>query len=598
MQQLPSSENLFNSTEQLYQSSLQLMKNTLQAQELLKQFEKPAMQWQGIFNVGQIFQKWWQEVLTEPVQLSEAYWQWSQDLLQLSNSVQAMLAGQTVQPLVALPENDRRFKAADWFENPSFYFIAQSYLLLVKHALNFIEQHPSKNPKLTRQVNFFAKQYLDALAPTNFIWTNPEIMRQTLLTQGENLTKGAKNFLQDLTRNPGYWQIKMTDLEAFEVGKNIATTKGKVIFQNRLMQLIQYEPTTKKVHQRPLLIVPPWINKYYILDLRENNSLVKWALDQQQTVFMISWVNPDASLQDVGLEDYLFEGILAALAAIQQAIGEEEVNVLGFCIGGTLLAIALAYMAAKNDQRIKSATFLTTLIDFYDPGEIEVFIDEEQVKHLEQQMALTGYLDGRLLMSTFNMLKANDLLWSYYINNYLSGKDPFAFDLLYWNSDSTNLPARMFSEYLRNFYLENRLCHAGSFKIGDVALNISDIKTPAYFLSAEQDHIAPWQTTFAGAQLMQGPLTFILAGSGHIAGVVNSPHNNKYYYRYVKEAQRYTDPQSWLAHSEQEKGSWWPHWSAWLKTYAGPLQASRDPAKGGLKPLQASPGDYVKKRCF
>ena len=492
---------------------------------------------------------------------------------------------------------DKRFKDPLWQENPSFYLYHQFYLRFAKQLMEWIQMQPSADPKQAKQLQFMAKQYLDAMSPANFPLTNPEVINQTIASQGENLRQGMQNWLNDLTRQPGYFQIQMTDMTAFELGKNIAVTKGKVIFQNRLMQLIQYEPTTEKVYEKPLLIIPPWINKYYILDLTEKKSLVKWLVDQGFTVFMISWVNPDKSYKDTGFDNYLSEGVLTAIDAIEAATQQKSINALGFCIGGTLLAVAIAYLKAKQSSAISSATFLTSLIDFSEPGEIGVFIDENQLSNIEHKMTLDGYFDGRAMMNAFNMLRANDLQWSYYVNHYLRGQKPFPFDLLYWNCDPTNLPAKMHSFYLRNFYLENRLCKPNGLSILNQPLNLNQVDIPCYFLSTAQDHIAPWQSTFKGAQCLGDNVTFVLGGSGHIAGVVNPPSAQKYGYQVNSASiKEFSDPLAWLKRASSHEGSWWPHWGAWLIDHAGKKVNKRIPGSGALKIIQDAPGDYVRKR--
>jgi polyhydroxyalkanoate synthase len=511
--------------------------------------------------------------------------------MQSKNFYQAYqkMGGQTIE--------DKRFKDPKWKELPLFNYYHQSYLQIVNQTLNWVEQ-TSLDPKTTKQMHFLTKQYLDALSPSNFIFTNPEVLEQTIASQGENIRQGMQNWLNDMAANPnGYWQIQMTDMKAFALGENIAVSKGKIIFQNRMMQLIQYEPTTDAVFDKPLLIIPPWINKYYILDLTEKKSLVKWLVDQGHTVFMISWVNPDSSYRDIGFENYLTEGVLASIEAIMKETKQSSINALGFCIGGTLLAVATAYLKAINEPLIQSATFLTTLIDFSEPGDMGVFIDENQVKAIEQAMALNGYLDGRTMMSAFNLLRSNDLQWSYYVNNYLCGKKPFPFDLLYWNCDPSNLPANMHSFYLRNFYLENRLCVPNGLNILGKSLELEKVNIPCYFLSTAQDHIAPWQSTFAGAQCFSGPVTFVLGGSGHIAGIVNPPSQKKYGYQLSDmDIKNCIDPNQWLKRATSHEGSWWTHWSEWLKSQVKIKVNKRVPGMGGLKIIQEAPGDYVRKR--
>jgi polyhydroxyalkanoate synthase len=426
------------------------------------------------------------------------------------------------------------------------------------------------------------------------VLTNPEVLRATMESGGENLIKGLQNVLDDLDRGNGKLAIKMTDSEAFEVGRNLAITPGKVVYENELMQLIQYDPTTEKVHRKPLLIMPPWINKYYILDLREKNSFVKWAVAQGFTVFVISWVNPDESLAEKTFSDYLLEGPLAACDAITKATGESRINAIGYCLGGSLLAAALAYMEAKGDRRIASATLLTTMIDFTESGELGVFIDEEQLAALEARMNERGYLEGSEMATTFNMLRANDLIWSFVVNNYLLGKDPYPFDLLYWNSDSTRMPAAMHSFYLRTMYQENKLAAPGGLTLDGVPIDLSTIKVPAFFLSTREDHIAPWESTYGGAQLFSGPVRFVLAASGHIAGVINPPARHKYsYWTNDKLPKR---PQTWFRDAQEHPGSWWPEWLEWARAKSGAKVPARHPGDGELPVIEAAPGAYVKVR--
>lgn len=492
---------------------------------------------------------------------------------------------------------DKRFKDPRWKEHPLFNYYHQSYLQIANQTLDWVEQYKSSDPKIAKQMHFLTKQYLDALSPSNFIFTNPEVLEETIATQGENIRLGIQNWLNDVANPNGHWQIQMTDMNAFKLGENIAVSKGKVVFQNRMMQLIQYEPTTEKVFDRPLLMIPPWINKYYILDLTEKKSLVKWLVDQGHTVFMISWVNPDDTFRDCGFEHYLSEGVLASIEAIKKETKQKSINALGFCIGGTLLAVATAYLKAMNDLSIHSATFLTSMIDFSEPGDIGVFIDENQVKSIEQIMAIKGYLDGRTMMSAFNSLRSNDLQWSYYINNYLCGKKPFPFDLLYWNCDPSNLPAKMHSFYLRNFYLENRLCVPDELHILGKPLDLAKVNIPCYFLSTVQDHIAPWKSTFSGAQCFSGPVTFVLGGSGHIAGIVNPPSQNKYGYQTCDmDIKKDAFPEQWLKRAISHEGSWWPHWGEWLQSQVGKKVNKRTPGMGGLNIIQEAPGDYVRIR--
>src|ERR1700761_651155 len=420
-----------------------------------------------------------------------------------STTPQRFLGGKS-EPVAEPAPGDRRFKDAAWQESTLFDYIKQSYLLSARWLQSTVREVDGLDDKTARKIDFYTRQFVDAMAPSNFVLTNPEVLRATIESGGENLVNGLKHVLEDLDRGKGKWMIRMTDLDAFKVGGNIAVTPGKVVYQNDLMQLIQYVPTTAKVHQRPLLIIPPWINKYYILDLRPDNSFVKWAVSQGHTVFVISWVNPDEQLAQKTFEDYMKDGYLAALDAIEAATGEREVNAIGYCLGGTLLACTLAYMAAKGDNRIKTATFFVTMMDFQEAGELGVFIDEEQLQALEDKMNKRGYLEGSEMATTFNMLRANDLIWSFVVNNYLLGNDPFPFDLLYWNADSTRMPARMHSFYLRKMYQENLLRLPGGIELDGIPIDLTKIKTPAYFLSTREDHIAPWKSTYRGTQLLGG----------------------------------------------------------------------------------------------
>jgi len=413
---------------------------------------------------------------------------------------------------------DRRFQHPAWTENILFNYIKQSYLISAEAILSAVSRVNDLNPKIAHKVDFYTRQFVDAMSPSNFLATNPEVLQTTIETGGENLFRGLTNLLDDLERGRGQLAVTMTDLKAFRLGENVAATPGKVIFQNELMQLIQYAPSTPEVKRRPLLIVPPWINKFYVLDLRPKNSFIRWAVGQGHTVFVISWVNPDRRLAHKRFEDYMLEGPLAALTAIEAAAGEREVNAIGYCLGGTLLAATLAYLAAQNDDRIRSATYLGTLVDFTDVGDMAVFIDEEQLAVLEKRMRRRGYLEGRDMALAFNMLRANDLIWSFVISNYLLGKQPIPFDLLYWNADSTRMPATMHSFYLHNMYHENRLAIPGGISLAGVPIDLKWIETPTFILSTREDHIAPWQSTYAATQLYQGPVKFVLADSGHIAG--------------------------------------------------------------------------------
>ena len=518
------------------------------------------------------------------------------DYMQLWQSTWLKMLGLHAPPVAEPAAGDSRFKDEDWSSNFVFDHIKQSYLIAARHiqqAVSKVEGLPAESEK---KVAFFTRQYVDALAPSNFLMTNPHVLRETLRTGGQNLIRGLNNLLADLEKGGGQLRVSMTDESAFQLGRNVATTPGKVVHQTPLMQLIQYQPTTQEVHKRPLVIIPPWINKYYILDLREKNSFIRWAVAQGHTVFVLSWVNPDASLAQKGFDDYMREGALAAFEAVEKATGERELNAIGYCLGGTLLGATLGYLANKNDNRVASATFFVSLLDFSEPGELGVFIDEEQVANLEKKMNQRGYLEGSEMAGTFNLLRANDLVWSFVVNNYLLGKDPFPFDLLYWNADSTRMPARMHSFYLRNMYIRNRLAEPGGIELGGVPIDLGAVRTPAYFISTVEDHIAPWKTTYKGATYLgsaaRGAVRFVLGGSGHIAGIVNPPAAKKYHY-WVNDALPSTAAE-WFAGAKQIAGSWWEDWQAWMEQQnAGePKVPARIPANA----LEDAPGSYASLR--
>ena len=544
-------------------------------------------------HIASAFMELGQRMMSDPatlVQAQAALWQGYMDLWQ---STTTRMMGGDAEPLVQPEAGDRRFKDADWQENLIFDHIKQSYLMTSRWMRDTVHGVDGVDEKTAAKLDFHTRQFADAMAPTNFMMTNPQVLRATAESGGENLVKGLKNLLDDLERGDGKLAIKMTDTDAFEVGGNIATTPGKVVFQNDLMQLIQYSPTTETVYKRPLLIVPPWINKFYILDLREKNSFIKWAVAQGLTVFVVSWVNPDADLARKSFTDYMLEGPIAALGAIEQATGEREVNAIGYCIGGTLMAATLAYMTAKKDDRIKSITFFTTMVDFEEPGELGVFIDEEQISALEERMSQDGYLEGSAMSTTFNMMRANDLIWSFVVNNYLLGKEPFPFDLLYWNSDSTRMPADMHGFYLRKMYQENLLVEPGGIELDGVPIDLRSVETPTFILSTKDDHIAPWTSTYRATQLYSGPVRFCLAGSGHIAGVVNPPADPPKYGFYTN-TRKAKSAEKWLEGATWRDGSWWPEWEKWLSRKGGGKIPARVPGDGALPVIEDAPGSYVK----
>ena len=546
-------------------------------------------------NIGHAFLEMTARLMVNPAQMIQAQMGFWQDYMTLWQSTARRMMGMESKPVIEASAGDRRFKDNAWNDNEIFDFIKQSYLLSARYVTDVVKQVDGLDPKTAQKVDFYTRQFIDAMSPSNFLLTNPEVLRKTAETGGENLLKGLNNLLSDLERGKGRLRIKMTDMDAFKLGENIGVSPGKVVYQNDLMQLIQYSPTTEQVLKRPLLIGPPWINKFYILDLRPKNSLVRWAVSQGHTVFMISWVNPDEHLAEKGFDDYMTEGYLAALDAIEQATGEREVNAIGYCLGGTLLSATLAYMATKRDNRIKSATFFVTMMDFAEAGELGVFIDEEQLNSLEEKMNRRGYLEGSEMANTFNMLRANDLIWSFVVNNYLLGNEPFPFDLLYWNANSTRMPARMHSFYLRKMYQENLLKDPGGISLAGVPIDLRKIKTPAYFLSTREDHIAPWKSTYRGTQLLSGPKRFVLAASGHIAGVVNPPESGKYGHWINTDLP--PDPEEWLKGATEMAGSWWPDWHRWITSLNDEKVPARTPGDGKLKAIEDAPGSYVRVKA-
>jgi polyhydroxyalkanoate synthase len=545
-------------------------------------------------NVGQAFLEMAARMMSDPAKIMQAQMSLWQDYLNLWQNATLRFLGESTQPIVMPAKEDKRFKDAAWNENVVFDYLKQSYLLTARWLQQTTRSVEGLDDKTAKKVDFYTRQFVDAMAPSNFVMTNPEVLRTTIESGGENLLRGLNNLLTDLERGKGALSIRMTDPNAFRIGGNIAVTPGKVVYRNDLIELIQYDPATETQFRRPLLIMPPWINKYYILDLRATNSMVKWASEQGFTTFVISWVNPDERLAKKSFEDYMLEGPLDALTAIELATGEAEVNVVGYCLGGTLLASTLAYMAARNDKRIPSATFLATMVDFSEVGELAVFIDEEQIEALEHRMSRTGYLEGNAMATTFNMLRANDLIWSFVVSNYLLGKDPFPFDLLYWNSDATRMPAAMHSFYLRKMYQENRLVERGGIALAGVPIDVRRIETPSFIIATREDHIAPWRTVYATTQLYAGPVKFVLGASGHIAGIVNPPAAAKYNYWTSDSTPR--DPEAWLKAAQFKPGSWWVEWVAWLAPFAGDKVPARQPGAGKLKALADAPGTYVKVR--
>ena len=532
--------------------------------------------------------------LSDPQRTVELQTSLGKAYLDLWASAVRRLAGEPAVPVATPAAGDKRFSDPDWSQNQFFDFLKQAYLLTAQWADKLVTNAADLNPHTKQKAEFYVRQIVNALAPTNFVLTNPELLRETLTSNADNLVRGMHMLAEDIERGGGHLKIRQSDSTMFEVGRNLATTPGKVIYQNELMQLIQYAPSTETVLKRPLLIVPPWINKFYVLDLTPEKSFIKWCVDQGLTVFCISWVNPDERLARETFDDYVRQGPLAALDAIKEATGEDKVHAIGYCVGGTLLAITLAAMAAREDDRIASATLFASQVDFTYAGDLKVFVDEEQISALEKRMAERGYLDSRSMATVFNLLRSNDLLWPYVINNYLKGKAPFPFDLLYWNSDATRMPAANHSFYLRNCYLDNKLAK-GRMMIGNTPIDLKAVAIPIYNLATREDHIAPAKSVMFGSKLFGGDVRFVVAGSGHIAGVINPPQKNKYQY-WTGPKPRNADIDGWLATAKEHPGSWWPDWLVWLTKQSPTEVPARVPGAGALKAIEDAPGSYVKVR--
>ena len=519
----------------------------------------------------------------------------AKDYLDLWGSAARRMAGQDAAPAIAPSPRDKRFADPEWKSNQFFDFVMQLYLLTTRWAQELVRDAEGLDPQTRRKAEFYMQQLTNALSPSNFVLTNPEVLRETMASSGENLARGLKMLAEDIAAGNGMLKIRQSDPDNLVVGVNMATTPGKVIYQNELMQLIQYSPTTETVLRTPLLIVPPWINKFYILDLKPEKSYIKWCVDQGITVFVISWVNPDKRLGNKSWEDYMKEGPLTAMDVIEKVTGEMKVHTAGYCVGGTMLATTLAWLAEKRRQRVSSATFFAAQVDFSHAGDLLVFVDEEQIASLEQDMKAAGVLEGSKMAMAFNMLRSNDLIWSYVVSNYLKGKQPSAFDLLHWNSDATRMTASNHSYYLRNCYLENRLS-TGTMVLDNTLLDLSKVKVPVYNLATREDHIAPAESVLYGSQFFGGPVKYVLSGSGHIAGVVNPPASNKYQY-WTNDNIKDVTVAEWMKGAVEHKGSWWPDWRQWL----GELDPEQVPARSvgsdALPPIEDAPGSYVRVRA-
>ncbi|MDD1529146.1 class I poly(R)-hydroxyalkanoic acid synthase [Bradyrhizobium sp. WBOS7] len=519
----------------------------------------------------------------------------AKDYLDLWGSAVRRMAGQDAAPAIAPSPRDKRFADPEWKSNQFFDFVMQLYLLTTKWAQDLVRDAEGLDPHTRRKAEFYVQQVTNALSPSNFVLTNPEVLRETLASSGENLARGLSMLAEDIAAGKGMLKIRQSNPDNLVVGVNMATTPGKVIYQNEMMQLIQYSPTTETVLRTPLLIVPPWINKFYILDLKPEKSYIKWCVDQGITVFVISWVNPDKRLGNKSWEDYMKEGPLTAMDVIEKVTGEMKVHTAGYCVGGTMLATTLAWLAEKRRQRVSSATFFAAQVDFTHAGDLLVFVDEEQISSLEQDMKAAGVLEGSKMAMAFNMLRSNDLIWSYVVSNYLKGQQPSAFDLLHWNSDATRMTASNHSYYLRNCYLENRLS-TGTMVLDNTLLDLSKVKVPVYNLATREDHIAPAESVLYGSQFFGGPVKYVLSGSGHIAGVVNPPASNKYQY-WTNDNIKDVSVTEWIKGAVEHKGSWWPDWRQWLGELDPEQVPARLPGSEAFPPIEDAPGSYVRVRA-
>ncbi|WP_297511893.1 class I poly(R)-hydroxyalkanoic acid synthase [uncultured Caulobacter sp.] len=561
------------------------------AEAALRQADRPAALTPDPFHVAPALNEVVARLAAQPDRLMRAQADLFGQYMDLWQATARRAAGEEVAPVVAPAAGDKRFNDPDWASNPMFDLMKQSYLLSSNWLNNLVAEVDGVDPATKRRVEFFTKMLTDAFSPSNFLISNPAALREVVQTQGESLVKGMENFAADLERGGGQLAISQTDLAKFKVGENVATAPGKVVYQNDILQLLQFNPTTETVREIPLLIFPPWINKFYILDLRPENSMIRWLTGQGFTVFVASWVNPDQTLAAKTFENYMFEGIYDATQQVMTQCGVDRVNTVGYCIGGTLLSVALAHMAARGDRRINAATFFAAQQDFAEAGDLLLFTNEEWLQSIEKQMDQAGgFLPSQSMADTFNALRGNDLIWSFFVSNYLMGKEPRPFDLLFWNADQTRMPKALHLFYLRNFYKDNALT-TGKLDLGGEHLDLSKVTIPIYVQSSKDDHIAPYRSVYRGAKAFGGPVTFTMAGSGHIAGVINHPDARKYQH-WTNEALP-AEVGQWIAGATEHPGSWWPHWAAWLKARSGDEVPARDPAKGPLKPLEDAPGSFV-----
>jgi polyhydroxyalkanoate synthase len=574
------------------ESSGQALAAYLKPRDIGEPKDKPPSELGEVVKTFTAVAEYW---MSDATRATELQMKIGKAYLDLWASSARRLAGEQAPPAIEPSPRDKRFKDPEWKSNQFFDFLMQAYLLTTQWAQDLVHNAEGLDPHTRKKAEFYVQQITNAIAPSNFVLTNPEVLRETLASSGDNLVRGMKMLAEDIEAGHGTLRIRQSDPTNLVVGVNMATTPGKVIFQNDLMQLIQYTPTTENVLRTPLLVVPPWINKYYILDLKPEKSFIKWCVDQGITVFVISWVNPDKRLGAKTFDDYMKEGPLAAMDAIEQATGELKVHTMGYCVGGTLLASTLAWLAEKRRVRVTSATFLAAQVDFSHAGDLLVFVDEDQISALERDMQEAGVLEGSKMAMAFNMLRSNDLIWSYVVSNYLKGQPPSSFDLLHWNSDATRMPAANHSYYLRNCYLENRLS-TGSMVLDNTLLDLSKVKVPVYNLATREDHIAPADSVLYGSQFFGGPVKYVLSGSGHIAGVVNPPLAGKYQF-WTNDNIRDISLADWIKGAQEHKGSWWPDWREWLGSIDAEEVAARGVGTEALPPIEDAPGSYVRVRA-
>lgn len=590
-------KNNHTSIDNAEQFSLNMMKAAAEYNKIFSTLlnKQNLLSGKGSFNIDPLsinsaFAQALSKIMVEPEKIIKSQLDLQDRYIDLwDNLYSRYVMRDDIAPLYKPDSKDRRFKDEAWEHNPFFDFMRQSYLLTYDWMTDFVSNIGHTSESESKKINFYTKYILDSISPSNFIATNPEVLKTALETNGESIVKGLHNFYKDLQNSSGNFAITTADNDAFKIGANLATTKGEVVFENDLMQLIQYHPTTEQTYQVPLLIIPAWINKFYILDLQEKNSFIKWLVDQGYSVFVISWVNPGKKYANKSFEDYMTEGPIAAIDAIERVTGSKQVSAIGYCLGGTLLSVVLSYLKSIKDNRIVSATFLTTLLDFKDAGDMCVFIDQAQIRNLEKKMSETGYFSAEDMSAAFSLLRSNDMIWSFFVNNYLLGKDPFPFDLLYWNADTTNLPSSMHSFYLRNMYQNNNLIKAGSLKILGQSIDLANITIPSYFLSTKEDHIAPWENTFRATDLLKGPMRFVLSESGHIAGVVNPTNKNKYGHWVNDDLSK--GCRSWFNDATKKDYSWWIDWLQWNKQYSGSMIKALHP--NTKKSLGPAPGKFV-----